>query len=632
MGLKSCRHAPIRRSRPEEFSEWLARAGCLSYRPDSRFNLQGSTVNFQNIKLGTKLISAFIIVCLVGAIVSAVGISNMGQINEAGDQLYKKDMIGLSLAKEANIDLLYVGRSLRNALLASSAEQRASALAKSDTDLALLRENLDKAKPLFWSEKGKAAFAELESGWQEYTQAVKKLQADTASAKLDERGEVTKYMFGDFARIVNKLDADMTVLADVKEGNAKRAAEANEANFRSARALMLALVAAAVLLGIGIGVWLTRGLVRQLGAEPADAANLAQSVASGDLSTNIDLRAGDTTSVMAALKAMQMNLATVVSNVRSNSESVATASAQIAQGNQDLSQRTEEQASALEETAASMEELSSTVKQNADNAKQANQLALSASTVAIEGGEVVSQVVETMKAINDSSKKITDIISVIDGIAFQTNILALNAAVEAARAGEQGRGFAVVATEVRALAGRSAEAAKEIKSLINASVERVEQGTTLVDRAGVTMTEVVTSIKRVTDIVSEISVASSEQSAGVSQVGEAVSQMDQVTQQNAALVEEGAAAAESLKVQALQLVRAVAVFKLATGDVEYLAGRNEADDARNHTERREPQRAKNVARPAFGKATLTAATPRALAKSTAAWGAARTGTDDWASF
>ena len=310
------------------------------------------------MKLGTKLISAFIGICLVGAVVSAIGISNMGRINDAGDRIYKMDMIGLSLAKEANINLLYVGRSLRNALLATTAEQRTSALAKSEKELALLRENLDKAKPLFWSEKGKAAFAQLESGWQEYTQGVRKLQADTASAKLDERGELTKYMFGDFARIVTKLDDDMSALADVKEANAKHASEANAASFQNARNLMLALVTGALLLGIGIGFWLTRGLVRQLGAEPAAAAHLAQSVAGGDLSTNIDVRIGDTTSVMAALKAMQANLAQVVSNVRSNSESVATASAQIAQGNLDLSQRTEEQASALEQAAASMEELS----------------------------------------------------------------------------------------------------------------------------------------------------------------------------------------------------------------------------------------------------------------------------------
>jgi uncharacterized protein Yka (UPF0111/DUF47 family) len=317
---------------------------------------------------------------------------------------------------------------------------------------------------------------------------------------------------------------------------------------------------------------------------------------------------------MAQLQAMQTSLAKVVGNVRQSSESVATASAQIAQGNNDLSQRTEEQAATLEETAASMEQLGATVKQNADNAKQANQLALSASAVAIKGGQVVGQVVKTMKGINDSSKQIADIISVIDGITFQTNILALNAAVEAARAGEQGRGFAVVASEVRGLAGRSAEAAKEIKSLISASVERVEQGTTLVDQAGVTMTEVVASIERVTDIMGEISAASTEQSAGVSQVGEAVSQMDQVTQQNAALVEESAAAAESLTQQARQLVQVVAVFKLTADASSPDATMAPATRVRRRslpaTQRRGPERAKNVVRAAFkGTARVEAAKP-----------------------
>ncbi len=310
---------------------------------------------------------------------------------------------------------------------------------------------------------------------------------------------------------------------------------------------------------------IVRRQLSQLGAEPAQATSLAKSVAQGDLSQPIALRPGDTESMMAHMQEMQHSLAEVVGNVRQSAEGVATASAEIAQGNSDLSMRTEQQASALEQTAASMEELSSTVKQNADNAKQANQLAMSASTVAAKGGEVVGKVVTTMKGINDSSKKIADIISVIDGIAFQTNILALNAAVEAARAGEQGRGFAVVAGEVRSLAGRSADAAKEIKTLITESVERVDQGTALVDQAGVTMTEVVNSIRRVADIMGEISAASVEQSAGVSQIGEAVAQMDQATQQNAALVEQSAAAAESLKEQALQLVEAVAVFKLEQG-------------------------------------------------------------------
>jgi methyl-accepting chemotaxis protein len=283
----------------------------------------------------------------------------------------------------------------------------------------------------------------------------------------------------------------------------------------------------------------------------------------GDLTQRIAVSGSDELTVIATgFNQFTEKIHAVLTQVRSNADGVATASAEIAQGNHDLSARTEQQASALEETAASMEELSATVKQNADSARQANQLAMSASTVATQGGDVVSQVVQTMKGINEASSRISDIISVIDGIAFQTNILALNAAVEAARAGEQGRGFAVVASEVRSLAGRSADAAKEIKSLISTSVERVAHGTVLVDQAGVTMTEVVGSIRRVTDLMGEISAASTEQSLGVAQVGEAVTQMDNATQQNAALVEEMAAAASSLKAQAQEMVQTVGVFKL----------------------------------------------------------------------
>ena len=312
------------------------------------------------------------------------------------------------------------------------------------------------------------------------------------------------------------------------------------------------------------GAWIMVLITRTTTSSVGMALRLARAVAAGDLSHPMEGRGTDEMGhLLSALGDMQASLSKVVTTVRQGSEGVATASAEIAQGNNDMSARTESQASALEQTAASMEELSGTVRQNADSARAANQLAVSASAVAVRGGEVVAQVVDTMKGINVSSRKISDIIQVIDGIAFQTNILALNAAVEAARAGEQGRGFAVVASEVRSLAGRSADAAKEIKMLINASVERVEHGTTLVDQAGATMTEVVTSIRRATDIMGEISAASNEQALAVAQVGEAVKQMDEVTQQNAALVEEMAAAASSLKNQSSDLVDAVSVFRLA---------------------------------------------------------------------
>jgi methyl-accepting chemotaxis protein len=361
---------------------------------------------------------------------------------------------------------------------------------------------------------------------------------------------------------------------DLLEQNVVLQEQGNKAEFEEAqkyyqqtRNSLIAAGAISILLSALAGWLVTRSITRQLGGEPGDATHLAQAVAEGNLTTAVVLRIGDSNSLMAQLKTMQERLVGVVGGVRTGSESLSLASAEIAQGNQDLSSRTESQASALQETAASMEQLSSTVKQNADNARQANQLAMNASLVATKGGDVVAQVVSTMKDINESSRRISDIISVIDGIAFQTNILALNAAVEAARAGEQGRGFAVVATEVRSLAGRSAEAAKQIKSLISASVEQVEAGTTLVDEAGTTMGEVVTAVKRVTDLMGEISTASAEQSAGVTQIGEAVMQMDQVTQQNAALVEEMAAAASALKSQAHDLVESVSAFNIGAAQI-----------------------------------------------------------------
>jgi methyl-accepting chemotaxis protein len=339
-----------------------------------------------------------------------------------------------------------------------------------------------------------------------------------------------------------------------------------EAQFASARNFMLVLLVLAVGMGVAAATVITRGLLKQLGAEPGYTSKIATSIAEGDLSIAIDTKASDRGSLLSEMKQMRNSLVDIVSQVRRGTQTITTASREIAAGNTDLSSRTELQASSLEKTASAMEELTSTVKQNADNAREANQLAATASDVARKGGEVVSQVVGTMGEINSSASKIADIIGVIDGIAFQTNILALNAAVEAARAGEQGRGFAVVASEVRNLAQRSAAAAKEIKTLIGDSVEKIGRGSKLVGQAGVTMDEVVDSVKRVTNIMSEIANASAEQSAGIEQVNLSIIEMDGMTQQNAALVEQAAAAFQSLQDQASELQRVVSIFKLSEGE------------------------------------------------------------------
>jgi methyl-accepting chemotaxis protein len=368
------------------------------------------------------------------------------------------------------------------------------------------------------------------------------------------------------------MQAELDAMLDKAQAALSKSAEdAVQASAASVNKLVYVLALCTLIgatLGIAVGLWLARSIKRPI----VQAVKVAQTVAAGDLTSDIAITSSDETGqLMQALKDMNQHLSQIVGQIRSGADTMATASGQIAAGNQDLSSRTEEQASSLEETASSMEELTSTVKHNADNARQANQLAVSASEVALKGGQVVAQVVDTMDGINTSSKKIVDIIGVIDGIAFQTNILALNAAVEAARAGEQGRGFAVVATEVRSLAQRSAAAAKEIKALIGDSVGKVEAGSTLVEQAGNTMDEVVASVKRVTDIISEITAASNEQTAGIEQVNQAIAQMDQVTQQNAALVEQAAAAAESMQEQAGSLAQVVSAFKLNSGQPAALA-------------------------------------------------------------
>ncbi|MET0519575.1 MAG: methyl-accepting chemotaxis protein [Burkholderiaceae bacterium] len=512
------------------------------------------------MKISTRLTLGFAAMALLILLLGLLAWSRLNlmdaQFRLALDDRYPK-VKAFSSIKDTNNN---VARALRNLVLMAGKSDQADI----DAEYAIIdagskstAATLDEMTKIMTTPGGVAGLNKLNDARKEYRgvrdKIVAALKAGDAQAAT---GLLLKDMPPKQAAYMGAVD-DLVNLGDKLMGQSRDESAAAAAG---ARMQMLALVIAALAVAALLSWWLIRSITAPLN----EAVRVASGVAAGDLAMPIAVGGqSETGKLLTALHEMQAKLAGIVRYVRQNAEGVATASAQISSGNNDLSARTEQQASALEETAASMEELGSTVRGNADNAQQANQLALAASQVAVEGGAAVGQVVETMKEISASSKKIADIIGVIDGIAFQTNILALNAAVEAARAGEQGRGFAVVASEVRSLAGRSAEAAKEIKALIGASVERVELGSSQVGRAGATITEVVSSIRRVTDIMGEISAASREQSSGVAQVGEAVTQMDRATQENAALVEESAAAAESLKLQAQQLVEAVAVFKLA---------------------------------------------------------------------
>jgi methyl-accepting chemotaxis protein len=519
---------------------------------------------FKNLKIGTKLSLGFGALLALMTVLVAVSLTSMSSVSGAmqfSNTLQTEKLTPLYEAREA---LAQTVLAARNAFIFKDEKDAQKELAIVDEQTAIYLVALKKLQPVFVGNKD---FEKVSSGLLKMAEELKRPRLYRESGKMQ---EFSDFLVDECSPLRRQIVTDIdVVLLAVKSENERAMQAAEEASSQSTN-LIVVFAAIALLLCIGVAIVITRGLLKQLGGEPRYATEIADKIAHGDLSVDVQIKSGDQSSLLFGIKTMRDSLAGIVSQVRVGTNSIEMASTEISSGNLDLSSRTEQQASALEETATAMEELTATVKQNADSARQANQLAVSASDVATQGGDVVSQVIDTMGAINESSKKIVEIISVIDSIAFQTNILALNAAVEAARAGEQGRGFAVVASEVRSLAQRSASAAKEIKTLIDDSVGKVTSGSQLVEQAGATMNDIVASIKRVTDVVAEISAASQEQSDGIAQVNVAINQMEESTQRNAALVEQSTVAAQSLLSESLTLSTIVATFKLDAIGFDYV--------------------------------------------------------------
>ncbi len=522
-------------------------------------------MSFGNLTVKAKLTAAFGCLAAIVLVVSALALRALSQGHEDYALYVNETGARISLANDVLDATNARAVSARNLVLVTTPADReiekaavAKAHEKVTASVAKLKDKI--AKTAGVTERERKLFAEVESVESRYGPVALNI-VDLALA--DKRDEAIGKMNADCRPLLAGLIKASNEYIAHAVATAAEEVQSAESAYATNRNLMLGACALAIVLAIGLAMNITRGLTSALGAEPAQLSEATQRVANGDLGTVSGAQGAPAGSVLASLGNMQVNLARVVGQVRNASDSIATGSAQIATGNADLSQRTEEQASNLQQTAASMEQMNATVNNNAATAREAAQLASTASAAAEKGGRVVGQVVATMEDITTSSKKIVDIIGVIDGIAFQTNILALNAAVEAARAGEQGRGFAVVASEVRSLAQRSAEAAKEIKGLIGASVENVEAGSKLAGEAGANMEDIVVQVKRVADLIAEISSATIEQTGGIGQVSDAVNQLDHVTQQNAALVEESAAAADSLRQQASRLAEVVSVFKLS---------------------------------------------------------------------
>jgi methyl-accepting chemotaxis protein len=511
----------------------------------------------RHVRIGSRLTIAFALILVLATIATASALLAARANAEATEK-----MLAVPLAKERMVSDWNVNTYsaiVRTSLIARSSDNTLSTLFAKDIADSVTRstEIIKKVEPLLDSAEEKAQLQKVQSLRAKYQAA--KVEVMDAKKAGDAATAERRYNEG-FAPAADAYSNALQELLSMQRGAIDQMTHASRASYDDRARLVLVLNGLMIALGAFGAVAITRSIIRPL----SRAVNVAETVASGDLTGSFDNgRQDEIGDLMRAMQSMNDGLAKVVAEVQEGTRTIAAGSTEIASGNLDLSSRTEQQASSLEETAASMEELTSTVRHNADNANQANQMAQAASTVAVRGGEIVGQVVDTMGAIDGASRKIVDIIGVIDGIAFQTNILALNAAVEAARAGEQGRGFAVVASEVRNLAQRSATAAKEIKALIGDSVAQVNTGTTLVQQAGATIQEVVASVARVTDIMAEITAASHEQSAGIDQVNAAIVQMDQTTQQNAALVEEAAAAASSMQEQSARLAQLMHRFRLA---------------------------------------------------------------------
>ncbi|GLW38754.1 methyl-accepting chemotaxis protein [Pectobacterium actinidiae] len=514
----------------------------------------------KNMRLGTMLGTGFTFVIIIGCLVALFGRMQLSELGSNIQLLSQVRITNLLQMQDVKDNVNTVSRSVRNIALMDNRQEMEQEHQRIE---GLLQQNLKMLEALHTravSPEARERIQNLMALSPPYREALNKAITLGLSGQTEEARKMIFTEMRDTQGAVFKALDDMIA---VQKNLTVETADTSDRQATNSGTLMLVIAGLAALLGALIAWMITRRIKNQLGGEPAYAVEIAQQVAQGNLALDIVLVPGDNRSVLAAMALMRDSLSQTVDQVRQSSESIATGATQISSGNTDLSQRTEEQASNLQQTAASMEQMNTTIKQNTDTVNMASELAQSASVTASKGGDVVNNVVTTMEDITSSSHKIGDIIGVIDGIAFQTNILALNAAVEAARAGEQGRGFAVVAGEVRSLAQRSASAAKEIKELIEESVEKVETGSLLVNEAGTTMSEIVEQVRRVAELLSEIGVTTREQSQGISQVNDAVNQLDEVTQQNAALVEESATAADSLSEQARRLVELMSVFRLA---------------------------------------------------------------------